>query len=79
MAGSRNAGFRGTRHRRAEQLGLFTRSALKRLEREDKRLWQTLIPITIEGRVTLHLSLRTLRLLRRKFPAPPDPEGMEIM
>ena len=68
MGSSRKAGIQ-----KPEQLGLFTDRALAKLGREDDRLWKTLFAITIENRVTLHLSLATLRTLRKRWVPPPDP------
>lgn len=56
-----------------EQLGLFTERTLAKLEREDDRLWKVMFQIRLESRITVNVSLRTLRTLRKYFP-PPDPD-----
>jgi hypothetical protein len=74
MAGSRKDGSRATP--RAEQLPLFSQRALGKLEREDERLWKTFFSIRIENRITVNVTLRTLRMLRRRFREPEDPAEM---
>lgn len=56
------------------QLALFPQRQLERIEREgNNRLWKTLVEVRLEN-VTLHLSLKTLHMLRRiTIQRPPVP------
>lgn len=74
VAGSHKGGIRGKNT--TEQLELFSRRVINRIERKDKELlWKTLVRVKLENGAIVNLSLKTLRMLRKISI---EPQGMPL-
>lgn len=75
MAGLRKGEIRG---KRSEQLPLFQSKVFEKLERENRRVSKVFFEIRLENRVTIRISLATVRMLRRRFETPEEFEHRHL-